>query len=305
MKSKSYILLIVNPIAGDSEKDHIIEGVDYEAAQRGYSLKIFETTGGDDVSQIQDILKEYHPERVLVAGGDGTISLVAQCLRNSNIVMGIIPAGSANGMAVNFEIPETVEEQIEVAFSDCLLKVDTLIINDKICLHIADLGMNAELVKNYESSNIRGKLGYFLQSIPTIINSGGPYDFSIQTENETFEKSGILLAIANANKFGTGANINPKGKINDGIFEILIFKNLDFIEILKTLQDNPEMSSEFVDIISTKKAIISTKKKVSFQIDGEFLGEVSEITAAVKPKSLLMAVPQEYCEMHNYTKDNQ
>ncbi|MDN3723713.1 YegS/Rv2252/BmrU family lipid kinase [Aequorivita sp. SDUM287046] len=298
MKSENYILLVVNPISGDSEKESIIASVTEAAAKRNQGLKIYKTTGDGDSAAIKSIIKKNRPERVLVAGGDGTISLVSECLLNTEICLGIIPAGSANGIAVNFGIPETMTEQIEVALSNCTIKIDTLFINEKMCLHIADLGINAELVKNYEDSGIRGKLGYFLQSIPTIFNSDSPFHFTIETEKGTVEKTGILLAIANANKFGTGANINPDGKINDGKFEVLVFKNLDFIEIFKTIQEKPELSSDFVEIISTEKVMISTRKKVPFQIDGEYLGETDKVTARIEKENLTMAVPELFCKFH-------
>jgi YegS/Rv2252/BmrU family lipid kinase len=298
MNSENYILLVVNPISGDSDKSPIITSVKEEAKSRKINFKLYETSGKKDKEAIESIIKEIKPSRILVAGGDGTISLVAECILGTDICLGIIPAGSANGMAVNFNLPQTLPEQIEIALSDCTMKLDALFINGKICLHIADLGINAELIRNYEDSGIRGKMGYFLQSIPTLFNSDSPFHFSVETEEGTFEETGILLAIANANKFGTGATINPNGKMNDGKFEILIFKSLDFIEIFKTINDKPEMSDDFVRVVSTNKAKINSIKKIPFQIDGEFLGEIDQATATIEKKSLLMALPEMFCKLH-------
>ena len=298
MNSENYILLVVNPISGNSEKSTIITAVKEEAKNRNLSFKLYETSGKKDKESIDSIIKDIKPSRILVAGGDGTISLVAQCILGTEICLGIIPAGSANGIAVNFDMPQTLPEQIEIAFSDCSMKLDALFINGEICLHIADLGINAELIKNYENSGIRGKLGYFLQSIPTLFNSDSPFHFKVETEEETFEDTGILLAIANANKFGTGATINPNGKMNDGKFEILIFKSLDFIEIFKTINDQSQMSPDFVRVISTAKAKITSTKKIPFQIDGEFLGEIDQAIATIEKESLLVALPEMFCKLH-------
>ncbi|HAV54381.1 MAG TPA: diacylglycerol kinase, partial [Aequorivita sp.] len=117
MKSENYILLVVNPIAGSSEKKTIIDAVKIEAVKQGYQFKLYQTTGKEDEKAIKSIIEELKPARIIVAGGDGTISLVAQCVFETKIILGIIPAGSANGMAVNFGLPETLEEQITIAFS--------------------------------------------------------------------------------------------------------------------------------------------------------------------------------------------
>ncbi|MGO3183169.1 MAG: diacylglycerol/lipid kinase family protein [Aequorivita sp.] len=304
MESENYILLVVNPISGDCDKEPIINSIKTEADKRNFDFQLYKTTGKSDVENIKAIIEEKKPFRLLVAGGDGTISMVSECILGTDVCLGIIPAGSANGMAINFNLPETLSEQIDIALSDCSMKIDVLYVNDKLCLHIADLGINAELVKNYENSGIRGKFGYFLQSIPTLLNSESPFDFTIETDKETVEQTGILLAIANANKFGTGATINPQGKINDGQFEVLIFKNLDFYEIFKTVQENPDMSSDFVHIISTSEAKITCANKVPFQIDGEFMEEVREVSTKIEKEKLLVAVPENFCNLHS-KKTNQ
>lgn len=292
MKSKKHILLVVNPIAGNTEKDIVQAAVENEAATRNLALRIYKTNGKEDNEAICSLIKEETPWRILVAGGDGTISMVAECILGSEIGLGIIPCGSANGLAANFDLPPTLEAQIGVSLSEFTMKIDTLSINGKLSLHIADLGLNAELIENYENSGIRGKFGYFIQSIPTLFNTESPFEFLIKTEEGRVEQAGILLAIANANKFGTGANINPQGRINDGKFEILVFKSLDFIEILKTIKENPELSSEFVYSISTNKATIITKNEVPFQIDGEFMGKTSKVKVTIAQESLKVAIPK-------------
>ncbi len=298
MRAEKHILLVVNPIAGDSDKEHIIALVEQAAGRYGYLFHLYKTTGEKDREEIEDILYRINPQRVIVAGGDGTIGLVAQALYGKDHLLGIIPAGSANGMAVNFQLPPSLEAQVEIAFTGQCINMDTVFINGHLCLHIADLGLNAELIKNYEESGIRGKLGYFLQSIPTIFNSDYPYQFHIETESGSVVEEGILLAIANANKFGTGATINPDGKINDGKFEILIFRNWDFIEILKTLQENPQMSSDFVRIISTDRAVVTNKNAIPFQIDGEFMGKWDRLKVEIGEYQLPVAVPEEFLKLH-------
>jgi len=297
MNAKNKILLVVNPISGNLEKGELIELIKEELDARDKKLKIYETSGENDIENIAKLIEDENPERVIVAGGDGTIQLVAEVLKEHQLPLGIIPAGSANGFAVNLKLPADRKDQLEIALSNHLLEIDTLLVNDKICLHIADLGINAELIKNYENSKIRGKLGYFLQSIPTLIKCEYPFNFEVETKKKYFQQEGILLAIANASKFGTGANINPHGKINDGKFEVLIFKNLDIIEIFKSLySEEVEFDSSFVEDFSTTKVKITSKTPVALQIDGEFIGEVTEVNAEVSPHKLQIAVPQEYLE---------
>jgi len=288
------VLLVFNPISGNSDKTILVDTVIRKTAEKDISLRIYETSGKDDDIAISEILKSDSQDRVLVAGGDGTITSIADILKDFSCSMGILPAGSANGLAVNFGVPKGLETQIDIALGDNIIDCDLLHVNGRLSLHISDLGLNAELIKNYEDAAIRGKLGYLLQTIPTIIKSEYPFDFEIEYDGIKFQKEGILLAIANASKFGTGANINPNGKINDGKFEVLIFKSLDFFEIFKTMNEDFEMDPEFVETISTNRVTVRCKKKIPFQTDGEYCGETDKVVATMLTQKIRIAVPESY-----------
>ena len=294
MEPKNKILLVVNPISGSFDKANLISTVEAELSSKNTKLLIYETKGDGDKTDIKKLIKEQHPERLLVAGGDGTIQLVAKVLKDFDLVMGILPAGSANGFAINLELPDNLIDQIKIATGNKTFTVDTLELNGEMCLHISDLGINAELIRHYEHSSIRGKLGYFLQSFPTLFKSNFPYKFTIDANGHRYAKKGVLLAIANANKFGTGANINPNGKLNDGKFEILIFKRLNIFQIIKTLLKNSKMDSTFVEAISVEEAVITCKKPVAFQIDGEFIGKRKKVRVKVSDKKLKIAVSENF-----------
>ncbi len=290
MKDKGQILLIVNPIAGGVDKEKLIDFVLQELNKRGLKLIIFETTGEGDIERLENQINSGTWQRILIAGGDGTIKMATQVLMNYDIAVGILPAGSSNGLAKNLEMPEEIEDQFVIALGDDTIDIDIIEINGELCIHIADLGINAELVRHYENSSFRGKFGYILQAIPALITTDYPFEFEIEADGKMIKREGILLAIANANKFGTGANINPKGRINDGLFELVVFKNLKIADILRTLDETNEPDPESMEIFSVRKAVVRCAIPVPFQIDGEFMETVQEIKASLAPNKLRIAV---------------
>ncbi|MDT0647310.1 YegS/Rv2252/BmrU family lipid kinase [Zunongwangia sp. F260] len=291
MKEIKEILLVVNPIAGDIDKKDLVEDFKAISAKCDVEVFIYHTKGEKDIKHVRKITRERKPFKIVAAGGDGTIKMVAEAIKGLDIPIGVIPSGSANALALNLNLPKSLEEQINVALGQHYLDVDLISLNDEIGLHMSDLGINAELIKNYESSTFRGKLGYLLQTIPTLIQSKYPFNFTVETKDTTITEKGVLLAIANAGKYGTGAKVNPDGKLDDGVFEILIFKNLDLVEILKTLRNEVNLSSDFIKILQTEKAKITCKEPVAFQVDGEYLGETKIVNVKILPEKIKIAVP--------------
>lgn len=292
MEENKPILFIVNPIAGNLNKDQLIIQVKKNIAKTGSECELYKTCGDEDAAKISSLISKITPSRIIVAGGDGTIKMTAEILADFDLPLGIIPAGSANGLAFNLGLTILpLSRQIEIALGNHFKQIDILDINGEYCLHLSDFGVNAELIKSYHFSNIRGKFGYLLHSIPTLIRSKYPFEFEINTENASFKKKGILLAFANFGKYGTGANINPRGKPDDGVFEIIIFKEFDIFEIFKTLRNEDDLDPEFAEIIQATHAKVRCNTPVAFQIDGEYIGEKEEIEVNIIPKKLKIATP--------------
>lgn len=291
MVTKKKYFLIVNPISGDMDKSEILLKTLAFAEEYKIEIIVYETSGKNDEQAIKKLYNLHQPERILIAGGDGTIKMVAETLEDKDVIIGILPAGSANGLSVDLNLPTTIEENLSVAFHNHFMDIDMISINGKKSIHLSDLGLNAELVKNYENSSTRGKLGYALQVVTTLSELDEPFLAKIKTKEQTIECTARMIVIANSQKYGTGVTINPEGKMNDGKFEIVILKNLDLLVFGKIITGNIPLNSEDVEIISTEKATITTSKPVAFQIDGEYIGEETQLDIRILPAQIKFAVP--------------
>ncbi len=285
------MLLVVNPISGDLDKSDLLNTVQEFSVANDFNLVVYETTGEKDFVVIQSLYEEYKPERIVVAGGDGTIKIVAEAMENQDIVIGILPAGSANGLSVDLGLPETLEENLEVSFLHHYLEIDMISINGKKSIHLSDIGINADLVKNYQESDLRGFWGYAMQAFTTLKDAEEPFSASITANNETVEHTARIIVIANSKKYGTGVTINPNGSMNDGKFELIILKSLDILLLGKIISGNMPIDSEDVVIISTDKAFVKTDRPVNFQIDGEYCGAQNELEIHILHQQMKIAVP--------------
>ena len=288
---KNNIIFVVNPISGDLDKSELIEWVQEFAITHNFNLVVFETTGQRDLEEIKSLYKQYQPSRIVVAGGDGTIKMVAEAMEEQDVIIGILPAGSANGLAVDLNLPLALEENLEIAFLHHYIEIDMICINGKKSIHLSDIGINADLVKNYEESNLRGFWGYALQAYTTLKDAPEPFHATIVANNETVQHTARMIVIANSQKYGTGVIINPNGSMNDGQFELVILKSLDLLLLGKIITGNMPIDSDDVVIISTKEAIIKTDNPVNFQIDGEYCGAQTTLDIYILHKQMKIAVP--------------
>jgi diacylglycerol kinase family enzyme len=285
------LLFVINPVSGGKEKH------DWEAAIRSYfkdkpqKLEFYVLTGKEDKRSIQYHMETIHPDRVVAVGGDGTVKLLAELLKETTIPLGIIPAGSANGMAKELEIPLVLEEALHIIVGGALKKIDIIKINEEeLCVHLSDMGLNAFLVKYFEQSKKRGLWSYG-KSIFKMLWVKQKMKATINLDEGTVKRKAYMVVLANARKYGTGANINPEGNISDGQFEVVVVRKLNVFEIIKSIFTERSFHPKRIEVFSTTNAELYLQRRAFFQVDGEYRGQLAHLKARILPQILTLLVP--------------
>ena len=285
------ILFVINPKSGSERKDYE-SLINTFFLSTGYHLHYFYLKDKTEEHEIDEIITKIKPQIVTAVGGDGTISLVAKKLLGTPIKLGILPAGSANGMAKELNISEDLNEALKIITADYSRKADVIIINNRLCLHLADIGLNARLVKYFEEGNMRGHLGYAKVALKVFL-SQRYMRVNIRYGTTTIRRNALMVVLANASKYGTGAVINPNGNPYDGLFEVVIIKKMGFITLLKMWFKPSGLSPDHTEIIQAHEVSIQTQRKMHFQVDGEYIGKVQKINAHIVSSQLNIIIPKE------------
>ena len=283
------LLFIINPGSGNNHTDWHSEIRNYFKSTH-HTIELFDLPEPCSTEKIKQKIEEYKPQRVIAVGGDGTVKLAAQCLMQTNIPLGILPAGSANGMAKELEIPGNAEDALEIVVNGTVKKIHLLKINDELCIHLSDIGFNAFVVKKFEASHKRGMLGYIQASWKVLWDK--PFmQLEIQTDKAVIKREAAMIVLANATKYGSSALINPKGKLNDDLFEVIVVKKVSFKEIFKMMITHMPYDPAKTEVLQTGSLHIHAKKKVHFQVDGEYLGKINDIKADIITDAVNMIIP--------------
>ena len=282
-------LFIINPGSGNSAIDWGLEIKNY-FADSIHSIEFFHLTKDCSVETIKEQIKLFSPNKVVAVGGDGTVKLVAECILNTKILLGILPAGSANGLAKELGISNVPAEAMKALLSGKSQTIHTLQVNGQLCIHLSDVGLNAYVVKEFENQPVRGMWGYLMASIKVLWQN--PWmQITMKIAQQNIKVKAKMIVIANATKYGSGAIINPIGKLDDDLFEVIVIKKISFGEMFKMVVSHKPYDSEKTEIFQTDELLIKSSRKVHFQIDGEYLGKVKEVKAVIVPDCLEVIVP--------------
>ncbi len=289
------ILIILNPGAGTPEKKDAEELIRRYLLENEHSANWFTTSGNDDLDALRKFIKQITlPDLILASGGDGTCNLAAHIAIEFNVPMGIIPAGSANALAKELDIPLTIIEALELIEKGKVRKIDYLKVNDILCIRQAGIGINAQLIDSFESSGSRGMFSY-VRHFVTMLFRWKSFSVRILRGTSFLKKRHVIsVTIATSTKYGTGAIINPTGSIDDGKFEVVLIRSFPWYSLPSLtirFYTGKIHESIYTDTLSTEKATLSWKKEKLLQIDGELMGKVRTVTVVAHQKGLQVLVP--------------
>jgi diacylglycerol kinase (ATP) len=289
--SNSYkkVLFVINPKSGNYHDYR--PDISKAAEKFNFKRLIYLTRGKNDSKVISRHIKKFKPEAVISIGGDGTVNMVACELIGTGINLGIIPTGSANGLAYNLGIPEDFDAAMKKIFSSPPGPLDLISINDKyFCLHLCDIGINARIVKRFEEEGAKGLIGYGKQLFKELLEGKTYFSFFINMPGKIRKKyNAEMLVIANAKSFGTGATINPGGIYNDGRFEVVVIRPYPWwfvFNFLFALFTNKLHKMKYIKVFSLTEATITLPEPHECQVDGEILPEISSLKLKIIPNGL-------------------
>ncbi|GAA3941666.1 diacylglycerol kinase family lipid kinase [Hymenobacter algoricola] len=290
-----HLLFVLNPISGDIDKSALEATIADFCTGHGRQARFFHTSGAQDAAKLRTALAHHSYDAVFACGGDGTVNLVAQVLSGTELILGILPLGSGNGMAKDLGIPQALDEALELIWRHSVSRVDTLRIDGHFSVHLADLGFNALVVERFCSSATRGPSTYVRIATQEYLDYE-PATYRIQTDRELFEGPAFMVTMANGRTFGSNVVINPGSRLDDGEFEICIiapFAGTAALGILYQLYTEDFDASAYTQRLRCWWAEIEVvgQQQVLGQVDGEPLQLTTPIRTEIIPRSLRILTP--------------
>ena len=285
------LLFIVNNRSGTNNTDWRAT-IEQYFQNSVHTVAIYELSEPCSVEEIKQKIHASGAERIIAVGGDGTVKLVAEIVAGTPLPMGIVPAGSANGMAKELGIPIDTNAALGVAAEGLVTKIDVIRINGELCIHLSDIGFNAFVIKTFESMERRGMWGY-VKAAWRVLWRNRKMQVKIETDNAYVNREAQMIVLANASRYGTGAVINPGGKLNDGLFEIIVIRKISLGEIFKMFLSHRPYDPVKTELFKTRSVSVQSRHKTHFQVDGEYLGKINSLEANIEPHALSIVVPVE------------
>lgn len=286
MQGVKKLLFIHNPHAGSGknafDRDQLKNKLD-----SSFEYKFMSTKAPHHATQIVESEKQNF-DMFIAVGGDGTVNEVGKALLNSDKSMGIIPTGSGNGLALELGIKKSPLKALDLLIRGNEKEIDTLQLNDAVCLNVAGVGFDAEVAHSFEKYKSRGFLTYIYSTLRTIFRHQ-PVTLTLKLNGETNKYNIFSISFANSRQFGNNAYIAPLAQLEDGLMDIAMIHPFPIYQIpimALRLFNKSLPKSKYYTSIRANKVVLPEEKTMNWHIDGEPVRIKGPVTVQVKAHSL-------------------
>ncbi len=215
------VMLIINPISGTDSKQGLKEMVETSLASIGWVVDTHFTSGRGDATRLARMAVESGYYAVLAAGGDGTINETATGLCGSDVPLGILPAGSGNGLARHLDIPIDSELALKVIEENRVVACDYASVNDRPFFCTFGLGFDAAVSHRFARQSRRGIISYVRSALSEYISYQSE-TYTISANGKIITEQAFVVAVCNASQYGNNAYIAPEASVTDGLLDVTV-----------------------------------------------------------------------------------
>jgi diacylglycerol kinase (ATP) len=290
--------VVYNPIKVSEDLRNAIK---QQAMKTGWNDAIWLATPPEDPGPaITAEVVSADVDRVIAAGGDGTIRIVADRLAGSGIPMAVVPVGTGNLLARNLDIPLTEPEALAVAFGQHTREVDLvkLTVDGVPSEHfavIAGLGVDAMIMDetNPDLKDAIGPGAYFVAAAKALGRT--PIHMWITLDDHRPQhRYAMICAIGNVGELAGNLTLMPHASPDDGKLDVYVAsprRLVHWLRVMLRLLTLRPRRDDRVDQWQGRQVEVRLRHPDPYQLDGDVIGDCRSLRAEVAPKALTVCVP--------------
>ena len=269
--------IIANPRAGHSRGARAIRELRLLLGAREINYELFETRYPGHATELARRLAEKGTSRIIVFGGDGTISEVVNATVNTEIELGVISVGTGNDLARSLGLPyNKPEKALEVVLTGEPTKVDVGWEQDRFFISTLGLGFPAIIAHEANKmKHLKGSLAFFAATYKAI-NHLRSVPARITLDNVTLNVNCTAVLIQNTRFCGGGLLMAPAARMDDGLFDVVVVNDIGKVDLMLNFPkiyrgrhlEHPKFS-----LYRSRSVRIDTPTNLSKMFDGDICGQ--------------------------------
>ena len=292
------IPVIANARAGGGHSGDSLDGLREAFAAQGITARVMAPHAGTLEDALREALAE-KPPVVVAAGGDGTVSAVAEALRGTGTALAVVPFGTFNHFAKDLGIPLDTDEAIRVLLDGRVVDVDLGEVNGRTFVNNASLGLYPGMVRTRDKLRRRfghSKRAAMAWAMLAAIRRTPLLTLTLQADREVQPCRSPFVFVGNNAYAMEGFDIGTRERLDGGELSIYTTPRCSFLGLaslaLRALAGRLHQAEDF-DVAGARRLRVETPHtRLLVATDGEINIMDTPLEFRILPRALKVLVPR-------------
>ncbi len=284
----------MNPEAGRGKAGRYIEPLCNHLRRRGQDYELFETTCGGHATDLAREAVRTGCRRLVVVGGDGTVSEVANGVNGWEVEVGIVSVGTGNDFARSLGLPcGDLYSAVDLALTGRAREIDLGREGDRCFVSVLGFGFPSLVARETNRARYMSGSAAFLFGLCRALNRLKPSMARIELDDRVLELDCVAVLVQNTPYCGGGLMIAPGARPDDGFFDVAILRRigrLDLIMNIPRIYRGRHLGHPSFAVYRSRAVKIESQPALPKMFDGDIYG-TTPVDAKVLDRRLKVIAP--------------
>jgi YegS/Rv2252/BmrU family lipid kinase len=295
MGSRMRVAVVFNPVTGGGDTAGRKRDTQEALEGAGVDVLWLETTKEDPGQGLTAKALAEGVDLVMAQGGDGTVMACVTGLAGTEVPLAVLPGGTGNLLATNFDIPSELDEAVEVALKGDRVRLDVAAMDDDRFVVMGGIGFDAAMLRDADP-NLKEHLGavaYVLSGLKHLRRRVTRFQLRLD-DQPPIERAGQGILIGNLGRLQGGLPVMPDAKPDDGLLDVAVLKThsvLDWLALGTRVLLRRRRKGPQLELFQARRVEIHCDTPQPVERDGDPAGARDHLVVEVVPKALTLCVP--------------
>jgi YegS/Rv2252/BmrU family lipid kinase len=234
---------------------------------------------------------------VVAQGGDGTVMACVTALAGTEVPLAVLPAGTGNLLATNFDIPAELEGAVEVALEGERVRLDVAALDDDRFVVMGGIGFDAAMLRDADPKlkEQLGAVAYVLSGFRNLRRRATRFRLRLD-DRPPLERTGQGVLIGNLGRLQGGLPVMPDARPDDGLLDVAVLQTrtvLDWLALAARVLLRRRRKDPQLELFTARRVEVGCDRPQPVERDGDPLDTPRDhLVVEVVPAALTLCVPR-------------
>jgi YegS/Rv2252/BmrU family lipid kinase len=290
------VAVVFNPATGGGDTSGRKRDTQQALEAAGLDVLWLETTPEDPGQGLTAKAVAEGVDLVMAQGGDGTVMACVTGLAGTDVPLAVLPGGTGNLLATNFDIPADLEAAVDVALHGDRVRLDVAAMDDDRFVVMGGIGFDAAMLRDADPK-LKERLGavaYVLSGFKHLRRRATR--FRLRLDDRGIDRTGQGVLVGNLGRLQGGLPVMPDARPDDGLLDVAVLQTrtvADWLALAVRVLLRRRRKDPQLELFQARRVEVSCDRPQPVERDGDPLDTPRDhLVIEVVPRALTLCVPR-------------